>query len=179
MRPRARFLTAVCLAAVAAGFAAVPASAATYRVSGQQIVDNAAGTRFHVTGGLVGTWRVTSFKQLASKPLIRARGTERFVGCIDVGLDGSCTGDPSGSLTFGFRYWAKPGSTANTVKWGSCYHPIRGGTGDLAGATGVLTMVDTPMTDGTLQTDYIGNVTIGGAARSASAAARPRCGGGA
>jgi hypothetical protein len=178
MRPRAKFLTAASIAAVVVFSIAVPALAATYKVSGQQIPDNASGTNTHVTGGLVGSWRLTSFKQTAKKPLIRARGTERFVGCIDVALDGSCTGDPTGTLKFRFLYWAKPGSSAGTVAWGSCWHPVGKGTGDFAGATGVLTMVDTPMPDGTLQTDYIGNITIGGAASAASATARPRCGGG-
>jgi hypothetical protein len=179
MSPRAKLLTAVAVAAVVAVPVAVPALAATYQVSGQQIVDNAAGTKFHMTGGLVGQWRITSFKQLATKPLIRARGAERFVGCIDVARDGSCTGDPSGSLKLSFRYWAKPGSKANTVAWGSCWHPIGSGTGAFKGATGVLTMVDTPLADGTLQTDYVGNVTIGANAGTSAAhtAGRPHCGG--
>jgi hypothetical protein len=178
VRPRAKLLTAVAVAAVTATAVAVPAFAATYKVSGQQIADNPAGTTSHMTGGLVGTWRLTSFKQTAKKPLIRSRGTERFVGCIDVALDGSCTGDPTGTLKLRFLYWAKPGSSPGTVAWGSCWHPIGKGTGDFAGATGVLTMIDTPMADGSVQTDYIGNITIGGAASAASATARPRCGGG-
>jgi hypothetical protein len=179
MRPRAKLLTAVAVAAVAATAVAVPALATTYKVSGQQIVDNPAGSQAHVTGGLVGSWRLTSFKQTAKKPLIRAHGTERFVGCIDVALDGNCTGDPTGTLKLKFLYWAKPGSSPGSVVWGSCWHPITKGTGDFAGATGVLTMVDTPMPDGTVQTDYIGNVTIAGAGRAAAQAARrPQCGGG-
>jgi hypothetical protein len=179
MRPSAKLLTAVAVTAVVAAAVAVPALATTYKVSGQQIIDNPDGSKAHMTGGLVGSWRLTSFKQTAKKPLIRARGTERFVGCIDVGLDGNCTGDPTGSLKFSFRYWAKPGSSPRSVVWGSCWHPVTKGTGDFAGATGVLTMVDTPMPDGTVQTDYIGNITIAGAGRSAAQAARrPQCGGG-
>ncbi|MFL5842678.1 MAG: hypothetical protein ACJ77Z_19695 [Thermoleophilaceae bacterium] len=179
MSPRAKLLTAVAVAAVVAVSVAVPAFAVTYQVSGQQIVDNPAGTKFHMTGGLVGQWRITSFKQLATKPLIRARGTERFVGCIDVARDGNCTGDPTGSLRLTFRYWAKPGSKANTIAWGSCWHPIGSGTGAFKGTTGVLTMVDTPLADGTLQTDYVGNVTIGANAGTSAAhtAGRPQCGG--
>jgi hypothetical protein len=178
MRPRAKLLTAIAVAAVAAISVAGSALAATYQVSGQQIADNAAGTKLHMTGGLVGDWRITSGKPLASKPLIRARGTERFVGCIDVARDGSCTGDPFGSLRLSFQYWAKPGSKPNTVAWGSCYHPILSGTGAFKGATGVLTMVDTPQQDGTVRTDYIGNVTVGANAGTSRAhtAARPDCG---
>jgi hypothetical protein len=177
MSPRAKLVTAASIAAVVAASLAVPTLAATYKVSGQQIPDNADGTQAHMTGGLLGSWRLTSFKQTAKKPLMRARGTERFVGCIDVALDGSCTGDPTGSLKLTFQYWAKPGSSPGTIAWGACWHPITKGTGAFAGATGVLTMVDTPMADGTLQTDYVGNLTIGGAAPAAHAAARPYCGG--
>jgi hypothetical protein len=179
MSPRAKLFASMAVAAVAAASVAVPAFATTYKVSGQQIADNPDGSQAHVTGGLLGSWRLTSFKQTGKKPLIRAKGTERFVGCIDVALDGNCTGDPSGTLKLTFRYWAKPGSAPGTVAWGSCWHPITKGTGDFAGATGVLTMVDTPMPDGSLQTDYIGNVTIAGAGHAAAqAASRPRCGGG-
>jgi hypothetical protein len=179
MSPRAKLLTAVAVAAVVAASVAVPALAVTYQVSGQQIIDNASGNKAHVTGGLVGQWRLTSFKQFDNKPLIRARGTERFVGCVDVARDGNCTGDPFGSLRLSFLYWAKPGPKANSVAWGSCYHPIASGTGAFKGATGVLTMVDTPLADGTLQTDYVGNVTLGANAGTSVAhtAGRPHCGG--
>jgi hypothetical protein len=181
MSPRAKLSAAVAFAAVVAVSVAVPAGAATYRVSGQQVVDSPDGSKAHVTGGLLGTWQIRSFRQTAKKPLIRAHGAERFVGCIDVAHDGNCAGDPTGSLRLAFQYWAKPGSKPNTVAWGSCYHPIVSGTGDFKNATGVFTMVDTPMADGTLQTDYIGNITVGanaGTSRAHTAAARPRCGGG-
>jgi hypothetical protein len=178
MSPRAKLLTAVAVAAVVAASVAAPALAVTYQLSGQQIADNAAGTKFHMTGGLVGPWTGT-FKQLASKPLIRGRGTERFVGCVDVARDGNCSGDPFGSLRLTFLYWAKPGSTPNTVTWGSCYHPVISGTGAFKGATGVFTMVDTPQADGTLRTDYVGNLTLGANAGTSAAhtAGRPHCGG--
>jgi hypothetical protein len=164
-------------AIVAASFA-VPAIAGTYPVSGQNVADDPSGATSHMTGGLVGQWKITKAKQTAKKPLIQARGTERFVGCIDVALDGSCDGDPTGSLRLTWLYWAKPGSKPNTIVWGACWHPIVGGTGAFKGARGVVTMVDTPMPDGTVRTDYIGNVTIGAAttATKASAAKARRCG---
>src|SRR5258705_11344239 len=179
MSPRAKLLTAVAVAAVVAASAAVPAFAVTYQVSGQQIFDSPDGSKAHVTGGLLGQWLGTSFKQLAAKPLIRARGTERFVGCVDVARDGNCTGDPFGSLRLSFLYWAKPGSQPNTVAWGSCYHPVLSGTGAFKGATGDLTMGNSPLADGTFRTDYIGNVTVGANAGTSTAhtAGRPHCGG--
>jgi hypothetical protein len=177
MSPTPKIITATVVAIVLAGFVAGPALAETYRVSGRQIADNASGSTAHVTGGLLGSWQITSYKELARKPMIRARGTERFVGCIDVAHDGNCTGDPFGSLRLSFLYWAKPGSTPNTVTWGSCYHPIVSGNGAFKNATGVLTMVDTPLANGKIRTDYIGNITIGATAGTSRAhtAARPHC----
>ena len=179
MSPAAKLFIVTAVAAVAAWCAAIPSFADTYRVSGRQIADSPDGTKAHVTGGLIGSWRLTAYKELATKPLVRARGTERFVGCIDVAHDGNCTGDPFGSLRLSFLYWAKPGSTPNTVAWGSCYHPIVSGNGAFKNATGVLTMVDTPLPNGKLRTDYVGNVTIGATAGTSRAhtAARPHCSG--
>ena len=159
---------------------AAPASAGNaIAVSGTQTtIDENAGT-YKVDGGLIGDWRTTSVKTLASSPLYRAGGTERFTGCLDRGRDGSCAGDPSGSLSFSFRYWGKFGPN-DALIWGSCWHPIRGGTGSFAGATGVLTFIDTPTATG-VTTAYIGNVTLAGRAaarRSARASAvHPGCGG--
>src|SRR4051794_6399193 len=88
--------------ALVAGVAAVvlagsgAAQAKTYRVSGEQVIDDAAAGRAHMTGGLVGRWTITSFKETAKTPLIGARGGERFTGCIDRARDGSCAGDPTG-----------------------------------------------------------------------------------
>jgi hypothetical protein len=148
------------------------AHAKTYRVSGQQVVDDPAAGTAHMTGGLVGQWAATSAKETAKTPLIRAKGGERFTGCIDRARDGSCDGDPTGTLRFTFQFWGQPGDAADQVVWGACYHPIVSGTGDLKGARGVLVMADTPTTAGQTRTDYLGNVTLGavGAASSARAA---------
>jgi hypothetical protein len=153
---------------------AAPALAKTYQVSGELVPQNASGSQLRINGGLLGTWKTTSNKTLGTKPLIHARGTERFVGCLDVAQDGSCAGDPTGSLRLSYEYWAKPGAKKNSIAWGTCVHPIKGGTGDFKGATGIVSMVDTPLEDGSVRTDYIGNITIAGAA--ANAAAAPRCG---
>jgi hypothetical protein len=152
-----------------------PAHATTYRVSGEQVIDDPAAGNAHVTGGLVGKWKLTSFKMTAKTPLIHAKGRERFTGCIDRARDGSCAGDPTGTLRFTFQYWAQPAGTADQVVWGACYHPIVSGTGGLKGARGVLTMVDTPTTDGKTRTDYVGNVTLGAAGEAAARAAVAGC----
>jgi len=164
------------LAAVAAAAVmltlAVPAGATTYSVSGRQIAVNEDAGKFKMRGGLVGPWRITSFTELATDPIYRAKGTERFNGCLDVGRDRSCAGDPSGTLLFKFRYWAKFASDGSLI-WGSCWHPVSGGSGDFAGADGVLTMVDTP-TDQAVATRYTGNITLADDAKAMRrGAARP------
>jgi hypothetical protein len=167
----------VLLACVAAAVAvAAPASAKTYRVSGKQIaVDVDAGT-YKMRGGLIGKWSQTSFEPLKTAPIYHARGTELFKGCLDRRRDRSCKHDPSGTLSFNFEYWALFASPdPESLGWGSCWHPIVEGTGDFAGAQGVLTMVDTPTRDG-VTTRYIGNVTLAGHhAHGALRTARSSC----
>jgi hypothetical protein len=178
------------LAAMIAAFGALamagstPAHADGVPVSGTQtVVDENAGT-FKMHGSLVGDWRVTTFDVLDTSPLMHAKGTERFSGCLDRGRDGSCQGDPAGTLRFTIDYHAlfDPAGSQNLV-WGACYHPVTGGTGGFAGARGVIVMADTPTASG-VSTSYVGNLTLAdaktrGRARQAraSAASAPRgCG---
>jgi hypothetical protein len=140
------------------------AEAKTYHVSGRQLTVNANKGKYKMRGGLRGRWQITSFKQLSTKPLFRAKGTERFEGCLDRHRDGRCAGDPSGRLQFKFRYWASFASDGSLI-WGSCWHPITGGSGGFAGAQGVLTMVDTPTRRG-VTTRYTGNVTLGAVSKT-------------
>lgn len=162
------------VAAAALAPAATANAATTYQVSGRQIVVDEAAGKYTMQGGLIGDWSITSFTEIAKAPLYKGKGTELFVGCLDVRRDGSCKGDPAGKLRFRFRYWASFDAQGGLI-WGSCWHPVTGGTGAFAGATGVLTMVDTPTANG-VSTSYIGNVTLGGAksrghARAGAAAA--------
>lgn len=162
---------AVLVTAAAALTGAVPASAATYEVSGRQVtVDADAGT-YRMFGGLVGDWRTTSFEATAQSPLFEGKGTERFSGCLDRRRDRSCAGDPSGTLSFSFLQWAKydPADPAALI-WGACFHQVVEGTGAFAGADGVVTFVDTPTRHG-VKTVYIGNVTL---ARSRARQSRAR-----
>jgi hypothetical protein len=174
-------LTRVLLASVAAALViAAPASAKTYAVAGKQIAVNENAGKYRMTGGLIGKWKTTSFKQLATSPIYKAKGTEKFNGCLDRRRDGHCAGDPRGTLSFRFLYWALFGP-GDSLVWGSCWHPITGGTGGFAGARGVLTFVDTPTAKG-VKTAYVGNVTVGesrhgrSAARRATASGSHACG---
>ena len=166
--------TAMAIAAAAGLTLPAAAPATTVKVSGTQtVVDEAAGT-FKMAGSLVGDWATTSFHVLAKAPLYRARGTERFTGCLDTGRDGSCSGDPAGTVRFAFTYSAKfgPGNPPALV-WGACMHPVSGGTGAFAGARGVITMVDTATPTG-VETSYIGNLTYGSSGTGAGSHGRAR-----
>jgi hypothetical protein len=160
----------VLLAAAALLVWAAPASA-TYVSGKQTIVSEKKGT-FKMAGGLIGSWAITSFKVLKKKPVFKAKGTESFNGCMDLGHDGSCTGDPSGTMDFTFIYWAKIGG--EKVQLGTCAHPVAGGTGAFAAATGFLMMVDMPIKKKPfLKTHYEGVINVPGVL-SASAASPPR-----
>ena len=156
LRRKIRRSTALALAAAGAALAfAAQAGAATYVVSGSQtVVDEDKGT-YKMSGSLVGDFNQTSFTTVATSPLFRGKGTELFTGCLDRGRDGSCNGDPAGTLSFKFRYVAQY-TAASELLLGSCTHPITGGTGAFARATGALLMVDVPG----MQTRYAGTITL-------------------
>ena len=168
-----RTIVATCAAALAL---AAPAAAGTHQLSGKQItVDEEAGV-YKMRGSLIGSWKITGFEELGTSPVYHAKGTEAFRGCLDRRRDGSCKGDPSGTLALDFEFWAlfRSDDPASLV-WGACFHPITSGTGDFAGAEGVIQMVDTPTGNG-VKTRYIGNLKLrGSGARRAAAASRPSC----
>lgn len=157
---------------------AAPASAAsTYTLSGKQIVVDEEQGIYKMRGSLIGRWTITSFQEVAQPPYFHATGTEEFKGCLDRRHDRSCKRDPSGTLSFTFEYWALFGSEdPASLVWGACWHPVVSGTGDFAGAQGVLAMADTPTKKG-VKTAYIGNLTLKGKASSRSrlSAARAGC----
>lgn len=161
------------LAGAATLLVVAPASARF--VSGQQtIVDKAAGT-YAMTGSLKGDWAITSFEEVATEPVYKAKGTERFNGCVDRDRDGSCRGEPKGKLDFKFRYWARFASDGS-VQLGTCAHKITGGSGDFSHTAGFIQMVDTPTADPPyyFQTHYEGWIGLNrghrGSRASASAA---------
>jgi hypothetical protein len=139
---------------------AATVSGEQFAVAGKQTVVNEKAGTYEMSGGLLGDWKITSFTELAQKPVFKGKGTESFKGCVDRGLDGSCAGDPSGTLRFKFRYWAKFGK-GDALELGTCAHPVTGGTGDFAGATGFLMMVDVPTKKAPgVETSYEGMITL-------------------
>jgi hypothetical protein len=159
-------MTAVLAAASLAGLAllaAGPASAdTTYPLSGKQTVVNEEQGIYKMRGSLIGGWRVTAFEESVQEPYFHGSGTEAFKGCLDRRRDGRCKHDPAGTLSITFEYWALFGSEdPDSLVWGACWHPVVSGTGDFAGAQGVLVMADTPTKRG-VKTAYIGNLTLPG-----------------
>jgi hypothetical protein len=149
----------VLLAIAAALLVAAPTAAAkTYKVSGKQVaVDEDKGI-YKMRGSLIGRWTIDTFEESPSGPYFHATGTETFKGCLDRRRDHRCKHDPHGTLSFSFEYWAAFAADDSLI-WGSCWHPVTGGTGDFANAQGVLTMVDTPTKKG-VETSYIGNLSL-------------------
>lgn len=154
-------VTAALAVAVQAGAASVTGE--SIPVAGKQTPVAGKEDTLEMSGGLVGTWKITSFKQTATKPVFKARGTESFKGCLDRKLDGSCSGDPTGTLNFSFRYWGVFDSRDHVVL-GTCAHPVTGGSGDFAGAGGFLMMVDTPKRKAPFtETHWEGTIVLAGA----------------
>ena len=157
------------------GWALLAASASaktTYRLSGEQVAVNEDEGIYKMRGSLIGRWRITSFQEAppGQSPYFYATGTEKFRGCLNRGRDHSCKGDPRGTLSFTLEYWALFRSEdPSSLVWGACWHPVVSGTGDFAGASGVLTFVDTPTKNG-VKIAYIGNLTLKGKAKEARAA---------
>ena len=97
---------------------------------------------------LIGWWRTTSFQLGVITPsgVVTGTGTEEFEGCLDANGDASCGGsEPAGTLRFSFESSAKYDLVTFAQEHGRCHHPITGGTGDFAGATGVLRFKDDPV----------------------------------
>jgi hypothetical protein len=129
---------------------AAPAGAAVTRVTGLQIPDvedacpeTSIGT-FTMEGGLIGCWYTDEFSAVREQPsgTVQITGTEHFVGCLDHGLDGSCVGDPAGTLTFSFQFSGMYDLVTFAEIRGRCEHMVVSGTGGFASAGGVITFKD-------------------------------------
>jgi hypothetical protein len=177
----------VAVAAVAALVAAAPAlghggkGPREVRVHGQQVAtaDPSVST---MVGDLNGTWTTTEFDYTYDDQTgsLVGWGAERFEGCLDRRNDGQCgASDPSGALTFRFVYWAELDPATGALIAGRCTHPVTGGEGAFAHASGVLHMRDTPQPDGSVRTTYRGRLVLRqpDAQRAVRAAARPAAAG--
>jgi hypothetical protein len=117
-----------------------------------------------MVGGLIGCWYTDTLVIHPAQPngtpsgAIQATGTEHFVGCLDVNDDQTCdSGDPEGTLSFTFQFSGKFDPVTGAEIHGRCQHPIVSGTGDFAGASGVINFKD-DVTNGTSL--YAGQVAL-------------------
>ena len=170
---RLRALSVVCVIALAGAVVAAEAAAAPIHARGTQtVIDETAGT-FAMHGTLVGTWFTTSFIPTYDSPtLFAAKGTERFVGCVDSNRNRTCNAsEPQGTLRFDFIYWANFDAATGAFKHAQCVHPVTRGTASFAGATGLLLM-DDHVHGGEVKTNYHGEIQLaGGGSASPSAPA--------
>ncbi len=150
---------ALVLSVAIALLAAAPAGAIA--VSGEQKAKNELRGKFKMKGDMLGKFKITAFHQIHTSPTYKAKGKEKFNGCIDRDRDRSCEGDPTGKLFFKFRYWAVFDDD-QTTQLGTCAHRITGGKGAFAGASGFLMMVDTPIgSPPFFKTHYEGEINLG------------------
>jgi hypothetical protein len=158
-------------AAVSLAFAA-SASAKQHQVSGLQTPggtppacgDSAAA--FTMTGGLIGCWyedlaTFTKDHTTASGiELIHISGTEHFVGCLDTDRDGTCSGDPTGTLSFTYTFTGQFNPTTGAEIRGRCHHPIVGSGGAFSGATGVINFKDDVSDPAFVTSPYMGHISF-------------------
>ena len=152
---------AFAVAASVLAVVAVPASAGTTQVSGTAVFNNecqpTAGSPpddlgdyppIDLSGSLDGCWYtyVSASKFNPSGTYIE-QGTEIFVGCW-----GTTCGTFETTYTFTAKY---VDDTFAEEIHGRCQHPIVGGTGDFAGAKGVILFKDDVVN---LKFDYRGHI---------------------
>jgi hypothetical protein len=185
---RATSLTTVVAALVFAALA-TPASAGTTLVSGSSVFNNACAAPvgdvpgsigdyppIDFSGSLDGCWYTyVSASMFNPSGTYVEQGTELFVGC----LNGTTCGTFETTYTFTGKYTDE---TFAVEIHGRCEHSIVGGTGDFAGAKGVITFKDDVVN---LKFDYRGQIQLaapGGSnllqqARSAGSSGPSRTGG--
>ena len=130
---------------------AAPASAAgAGQVSGNQAPvatcegDSSALGTYVMDGSLIGCWFTDSFDVVRehASGTVQITGTEHFDGCLDLGGDGTCSGDPDGTLSFSFQFSGKFDLVTFAEIRGRCQHPIVSGTGGFGTASGVIMFRD-------------------------------------
>lgn len=160
---RTRWAALAVVAAVAIG-AAVPTAAAASRGQGATIIRGiqlaygtcGGGTGYQMTGALDGCWWIDTFEPRTdpTRHTLIATGVEHFEGWI---------GAYFGTITTRYEYSAKmDGPWVSSAEiHGRCHHPITGGTGDFAGASGELSFTDVVDVDPPYY-PYWGNIRVPG-----------------
>ena len=160
-----RLSALVALVAVTLLVAAPVSAAGAGQVAGSQTpvatCDGDASTlgTYVMDGSLIGCWYADSFDVVREHPsgTVQITGTEHFDGCLDLGGDGSCSGDPEGTLSFSIQFSGKFDLVTFAEIRGRCQHPIVSGTGGFATASGIITFKD-DVTTGIAS--YRGNIRV-------------------
>ena len=156
-------IVAAWLVILVAAVLATPASAGTTQVSGSAVFNDACQppvgsppgnlgdySPIDLSGSLDGCWYTyVSASQFNPSGTYIEQGTEIFVGC----LDGTTCGTFETIYTFTAKY---VDDTFAEEIHGRCEHSIVGGTGDFAGAKGVILFKDDVVN---LDFDYRGHVS--------------------
>lgn len=103
----------------------------------QNAAGSCGGTGYERTGSLQGCWWIDTFQTTSDpdKSHFRATGTEHFTGCL---------GSICGTFYTTYSFTAKtdgPWPTGAEIH-GRCHHPIVGGTGGFADASGEISFHD-------------------------------------
>ena len=116
----------------------------TVQVSGQLVPLNALGSRYKLSGELIGKWTFppVDITYYQSDTRIYARGSESFDGCVNLNGDDKCdTSEPSGIWQGEYLYWASYDRSGRLVE-GGCTHMLTGGTKAFTGVRGLFHMTD-------------------------------------
>ena len=150
-----RRLVAVTVSALAALWAAQPASAQVVQLRGTQSTTD--GIVFTMTGDLVGDWYLVDDDGLRVRPsgTVQATGSELFVGCYDADGSGDCGGaEVQGWIAFDYQYSASASGN------GRCHHPVVDAGDGFAGTSGQLTFKDRLGACGEVLTTYSGHLDL-------------------
>ena len=154
-----------CVVAALVVVAAAAGGTAPVKVRGTQTVIDEAKGKYEMHGSLVGKWNTTAFKIDYQGPdgEFVGSGKELFSGCHDADANGTCdAGEPTGTLSFSFVYWANFNPKTQALVRGECVHPVTGGTKGFRNVKGIIHMVDRPAGKD-VRTTYSGSLLFPGA----------------
>ena len=141
-----------CAALVAVVAAQAAAGAGATVVRGDQLLAGASNCpaadafTYRMAGGLVGCWYTDSGEVRNATPsgVVIVSGTEHFVGCLNTNGNQTCDpGEPTGTFNTTYTFSSKYAASGDEIH-GRCHHPIIGGTGGFARASGELSFTDIP-----------------------------------
>lgn len=147
-------VAAMLLVSLVPGVASAAGKGATVLTGTQLAAGSCEDGGYAMTGSLVGCWWIDTFESRSDpgRSTYVATGTEHFTGCL---------GSTCGTFYTTFSFTAKtdgPWPTSAEIH-GRCHHPVVGGTGGFAGASGEISFHDVVDVDPPYY-PYWGNVQL-------------------